>query len=72
MADRVLIIGGGLAGLAAATALAPRGLRVTLVESKGRLGGHAHSWDDLGLDVAAERARFAEYAEYFGVRSEEV
>jgi hypothetical protein len=39
---------------------------------KGRLGGHAHSWDDLGLDVAAERARFAAYVEYFGVRSEDV
>jgi squalene-associated FAD-dependent desaturase len=43
---RVLIIGGGLAGLAAATALAPRGLRVTLIESKNRLGGRAGSFQD--------------------------
>jgi squalene-associated FAD-dependent desaturase len=42
----VLIIGGGLAGLAAATGLAPRGLRVTLVESKNRLGGRAGSFQD--------------------------
>jgi squalene-associated FAD-dependent desaturase len=46
MQPSVLIIGGGLAGLAAATALAPRGLRVTLVESKGRLGGRAGSFQD--------------------------
>jgi squalene-associated FAD-dependent desaturase len=42
----VLIIGGGLAGLAAATALAARQLRVTLLESRGRLGGRASSFHD--------------------------
>src|SRR5207245_1287569 len=46
MADRVVIIGGGLAGLAAATALAPRGLDVTLLESRSRLGGRAGSFLD--------------------------
>src|SRR5947209_18997446 len=42
----VLIAGGGLAGLAAATALAPRGFRVTILESRGRLGGRASSFTD--------------------------
>jgi squalene-associated FAD-dependent desaturase len=46
MAHRVVIIGGGLAGLAAATALAPRGLAVTLLESRNRLGGRAGSFQD--------------------------
>jgi squalene-associated FAD-dependent desaturase len=46
MSERVLIIGGGLAGLAAATALGPRGFHVTLLESRGRLGGRASSFAD--------------------------
>jgi zeta-carotene desaturase len=46
MSDRVMIVGGGLAGLAAATALAPRGFRVTLVEARPRLGGRASSFRD--------------------------
>ncbi len=46
MQPSVLIIGGGLAGLAAATALAPRGFRVRLIESRSRLGGRASSFHD--------------------------
>jgi squalene-associated FAD-dependent desaturase len=42
----VLILGGGLAGLATATALAPRGCTVTLLESRHRLGGRASSFQD--------------------------
>lgn len=42
----VLVIGGGLAGLAAAAALAPRGFRVTVLESRQRLGGRAGSFTD--------------------------
>src|SRR5579875_1058728 len=46
MADRVAIIGAGLAGLAAAAALAERGFAVTLLESRQRLGGRASSFTD--------------------------
>jgi squalene-associated FAD-dependent desaturase len=42
----VIVIGAGLAGLAATTALAQRGYRVTLLESRGRLGGRASSFTD--------------------------
>lgn len=42
----VVIIGGGLAGIAAAVRLADRGARVTLVETRKRLGGRATSFVD--------------------------
>src|SRR5216684_1110720 len=48
MADSVVIIGGGLAGLAAAAALAPCGFQVTVLESRNRLGGRAGSFQDAG------------------------
>src|SRR5262245_64644985 len=46
MGERVVIVGGGLAGLAAAAALAPRGFDVTLLESRPRWGGRASSFVD--------------------------
>jgi squalene-associated FAD-dependent desaturase len=46
MTQAALVIGGGLAGLAAASALAPRGIRVTVLESRNRLGGRAGSFTD--------------------------
>lgn len=42
----VVVIGGGLAGLAAAASLVDRGLRITLLESRPRLGGRASSFSD--------------------------
>jgi len=42
----VIIIGGGFAGLSAGVALAEKGLRVALLESKPALGGRAYSFAD--------------------------
>lgn len=42
----IMIVGGGLAGMAAAAALAPLGYRTTLLESRPRLGGRASSFVD--------------------------
>ena len=46
MPHPTLILGGGLAGLAAAVALASHRQPVTLLESKPRLGGRASSFPD--------------------------
>lgn len=43
---RVAVVGGGLAGLAAAAALCRRGFRVELFEARRRLGGRAGSFHD--------------------------
>ena len=42
----VVIVGGGLAGLATAAALVDRDLRITILESRPRLGGRASSFND--------------------------
>jgi squalene-associated FAD-dependent desaturase len=53
----VVVIGGGLAGLAAALECADRGARVTLLERRNRLGGltwsfrHSGHWVDNGQHV---------------------
>jgi len=43
---RVAVVGGGLAGLAAAVALVERGMSVTVIESRRRCGGRAASFED--------------------------
>lgn len=46
MRDEVLIVGGGLAGLATAADLADAGARVTVLEKRPVLGGKVSSWRD--------------------------
>src|SRR3954471_14885145 len=42
----VAVVGGGFAGLSAATALAERGHRVVVLEARPRLGGRASTFTD--------------------------
>jgi squalene-associated FAD-dependent desaturase len=46
---RVIVVGGGLAGITAALDCADAGAAVTLLESRGRLGGQAYSFTRDGL-----------------------
>lgn len=52
--DDVLVIGGGVAGLVAARDLSERGLRVSLLEARDRLGGRTWTRRLAGTDVLAE------------------
>jgi len=51
MSPRVVVIGGGLAGITAAIALAEAGAQVTLLEARPRLGGATCSFSRDGLTV---------------------
>jgi hydroxysqualene dehydroxylase len=51
MSNRVTVIGGGLAGITAAIALAESGADVTLLEARPRLGGATCSFNRDGLIV---------------------
>ena len=49
----VVVVGAGVAGLAAAAALRARGLRVAVLEADGRIGGRAHTVHPAALGGAA-------------------
>jgi squalene-associated FAD-dependent desaturase len=52
-APDAIVVGGGIAGVAAGLRLADAGLRVTLLETRRKLGGRATSFDDArsGLEI---------------------
>lgn len=52
-----LVLGGGFAGLACATALAEKGARVVLLEKKPHLGGRAFSFKDPELGVVVDNGQ---------------
>ena len=68
-----LVVGGGIAGLAAATGLAERGVRVTLVEREPQLGGRVRAWplDDRssGGPRTMSRGFHAFFRQYYNLRS---
>ena len=67
---RVVVIGGGIAGLAAAAGLAERGVSVLLVEGEDQLGGRVRSWplDDHG-ERTMSRGFHAFFRQYYNLRS---
>src|SRR5881296_1128877 len=50
----VLVLGAGIAGLAAAERLAAAGRRVLVLEARDRIGGRIHTVDDPGLHHPVE------------------
>jgi squalene-associated FAD-dependent desaturase len=54
---KVAVVGGGLAGLAAASALADTGLQVTLFERRAYLGGRASSYQHPGTGEVVDNCQ---------------
>jgi squalene-associated FAD-dependent desaturase len=52
-----VVVGGGVAGMSAACALAEAGLRVKLVERRGYLGGRASSYRHPGVDEVIDNCQ---------------
>lgn len=68
---RVAVVGGGIAGLAAATALAERGVRVELLERHATLGGRLRGWPTTladGSTVTMSRGFHAFFRQYYNLR----
>ena len=53
----VIVVGGGLAGLAAGCALADSGFKVTLLERRPYLGGRASSYDHPGTGEVVDNCQ---------------
>jgi isorenieratene synthase len=69
---RVVVVGGGLAGLAAATVLAERGVEVVVIEKERYLGGRAGSWSDRladGTPFEMERGFHGFFRQYKNLRA---
>ena len=66
-----VVVGAGIAGLAAATALAERGVSVDVVEREHHLGGRVGGWTERidGADVAMNRGFHAFFRQYYNLRA---
>ena len=72
MADRIVVIGGGLAGCECAYHLARAGLRVTLFEQKPTRFSPAHSSENLAELVCSNSLRSDELASGVGLLKQEM
>ncbi|WP_024874275.1 FAD-dependent oxidoreductase [Saccharomonospora piscinae] len=69
---RTVVVGGGIAGLAAATALAERGVAVDLVEREPFLGGRVGGWTVRlpdGTRTGMSRGFHAFFRQYYNLRA---
>ncbi|MCO5972758.1 FAD-dependent oxidoreductase [Actinoallomurus sp. WRP6H-15] len=69
---RAVVVGGGIAGLTAATALAERGVAVELYEREDHLGGRAGGWTATlpgGDRVGMSRGFHAFFRQYYNLRA---
>ena len=67
----VVVVGAGIAGLAAATGLAERGVTVEVVEREDYLGGRVGGWTETlpdGTSVAMNRGFHAFFRQYYNLR----
>jgi isorenieratene synthase len=67
-----LVVGGGIAGLAAATVLAERGVSVTVLEKDVFLGGRAGAWSERladGTPFEMERGFHGFFRQYYNLRA---
>ncbi|MDQ3903863.1 MAG: FAD-dependent oxidoreductase [Actinomycetota bacterium] len=71
-APRVVVVGGGIAGVAAAVALAERGVHVQLVEREPQLGGRLRGWPTTltdGSTATMSRGFHAFFRQYYNLRA---
>ncbi|MCA1671165.1 MAG: FAD-dependent oxidoreductase, partial [Actinobacteria bacterium] len=69
---RVAVVGGGIAGVAAAVALAERGVQVQLLEREQQLGGRLRGWPTTlpdGSAVTMTRGFHAFFRQYYNLRA---
>lgn len=67
-----VVVGGGIAGCAAAVVLAERGVQVTLLEARPHLGGRAGAWTRVGpdgSDMPVEHGFHAFFRQYYNLRA---
>ncbi len=68
---RAVVVGAGIAGLAAATGLAERGVSVDVIERENYLGGRVGAWTEQadGVELAMNRGFHAFFRQYYNLRA---